>query len=127
MIGLIIVFGARVLGFAKEAPQMGILFICGSVGALVATLILPLLRRRFKPGWISLAGLALNPFAILILSFSSHLSLIYTGYALWNLSYILIIINGITLRQQLTPDELQGRVHASGRMVAWVDIPLVHC
>lgn len=43
---------------------------------------------------------------------------------MWNLSNSLIIINGITLRQQLTPDHLQGRVHATGRMIAYGGSPI---
>lgn len=31
----------------------------------------------------------------------------------------LVIINGITLRQRLTPDRLQGRVNVTARMIAW--------
>jgi hypothetical protein len=34
--------------------------------------------------------------------------------------------NGITVRQLLTPDELQGRVNATGRMIAWVSPPFGH-
>jgi hypothetical protein len=31
--------------------------------------------------------------------------------------------NGITVRQLLTPDELQGRVNTTGRMLAWGGTP----
>jgi hypothetical protein len=37
----------------------------------------------------------------------------------WQLCNTLIIINGITLRQQVTPDHLQARVNTTARMVAW--------
>jgi hypothetical protein len=33
---------------------------------------------------------------------------------------MLVIVNGITLRQQVIPDHLQGRVNVTARMVAWV-------
>ncbi|MBP1992226.1 MFS transporter [Paenibacillus eucommiae] len=121
--GLIVVFGAQVLGFADSAPQMGVLFTCGSIGALVASLSLPLLRKRFRPGRITLAGLVMNAVSLLGVAMGGPLYVVYASYILWNLCYILVIVNGITLRQQLAPDHLQSRVHASGRMIAWGGLP----
>ena len=33
------------------------------------------------------------------------------------------ITNGITVRQQLTPDDRQGRVNTTGHMIAWGGTP----
>ncbi len=35
----------------------------------------------------------------------------------------LVIINGISLRQQVTPPYLQGRVNVTARMIAWGGMP----
>ncbi|WP_307208582.1 MFS transporter [Paenibacillus harenae] len=121
--GLIVVFGAQVLGFVDDAPQLGVLITCGSLGALLASMSLPTLRRRFKPGRITIIGLALNGVSLLGFSLSSQMTAVSLFYLFWNLSSTLIIINGITLRQQLTPDHLQGRVHASSRMIAYGGSP----
>ena len=37
-------------------------------------------------------------------------------WAGWSLAHTAAITNGITLRQQLTPDDLQGRVNTTGRL-----------
>lgn len=124
VVGLIVVFGAEVLGFGKDAPQMSLLFTCGSLGALAASLALPLLRQRLKPGMITLAGLALNAFALLGVALNQLAIVVYAIYIFWQLGNTLVIVNGITLRQQLTPDHLQGRVHASGRMIAYGGTPI---
>ena len=50
MSGLIVIFGVMVLGFTESAPQIALLFTCGSIGALVASMLLPLLRQRLRPG-----------------------------------------------------------------------------
>lgn len=121
--GLIVVFGAQVLGFVDDAPQLGVLITCGSLGALLASMSLLPLRRRFKPGRITIIGLALNGISLLGFALSNQMAPVSLFYLLWNLSSMLIIINGITLRQQLTPDHLQGRVHASSRMIAYGGSP----
>jgi hypothetical protein len=120
--GLLVVFGTQVLDF-NSAPQMSLLYTFGSIGALAASLSLPILRKTFKPGQITLAGLLLNAASLLIISMGGPLATVYASYVVWNLSNILVIINGITLRQELTPDSLQARVHASGRMIAWGGYP----
>ena len=38
-------------------------------------------------------------------------------------AFTLAVTNGITVRQQLTPDHLQGRVNTTGRMIAWGGTP----
>jgi hypothetical protein len=121
--GLIVAFGAQAVGFADDAPQLGMLFTFGSVGALLASLGLPPLRARFWPGRITIAGLAAGGAALLGFSMSATVTAASLFYLLWSAASTLVIINGITLRQQLTPDHLQGRVHASGRMIAYGGSP----
>lgn len=38
---------------------------------------------------------------------------------LWGSAYILVIVNSISYRQQVTPEELLGRVNTVGRMLSW--------
>ncbi|WP_051250957.1 MFS transporter [Paenibacillus harenae] len=122
-VGLIVVYGARVLGFADDAPQLGMLLTCGSLGALLASLSLPKLRNRFMPGRITIAGLAISGASLFGFALSGEMIAASLFYLLWNAGSTLIIVNGITLRQQLTPDHLQGRVHASSRMIAYGGSP----
>jgi hypothetical protein len=44
-------------------------------------------------------------------------------WAIWTFSELTVNGNGITVRQMLTPDELQGRVNTTGRMIAWGGTP----
>ncbi len=46
--------------------------------------------------------------------------LLFTCY---ELSYGLVIMVAITVRQLLTPDHLQGRVNTTGRLIAWSGQP----
>jgi hypothetical protein len=36
---------------------------------------------------------------------------------------MVIVLNGITYRQRVTPDRLQGRVNVTARMIAWGGAP----
>jgi predicted MFS family arabinose efflux permease len=45
-------------------------------------------------------------------------------WAVWYCTNTMSVTNGITIRQQLTPDELQGRVNTSARMVALGGTPV---
>ena len=37
----------------------------------------------------------------------------------WGVFYMLVVINSVTYRQQVTPEHLLGRVNTAGRMLAW--------
>ena len=39
--------------------------------------------------------------------------------ALWGLTSTIVIVNGLTVRQLMTPDHLQGRVNLVGRMLTF--------
>lgn len=42
---------------------------------------------------------------------------------LWQAANMLVILNGISVRQLVTPDHLQGRVNTTARMIAWGGTP----
>jgi MFS family permease len=37
----------------------------------------------------------------------------------WGSAYVLVIVNSISYRQQVTPEQLLGRVNTAGRMLSW--------
>lgn len=119
VLGLLVVYAVQGLGLAKNDPKIGILFTAGAIGALLASLLLPSLNKRYPPGWIALTGLFLNPLMLLgmVLAPSFGAGLVF--YTFWTMCYTLIIVNTVSLRQIVTPDHLQSRVNASARMIAW--------
>ena len=62
--------------------------------------------------------------ALVVLATSTHLVVALVAWLVWDGVYSLAISNGITIRQQVTPDHLQGRVGTTGRMIAWGGAPL---
>ncbi len=122
--GLAVVYGVRVLGFEETSPQMSLLFTCNSLGALLSSAAYPYMRRRVYGGAITIASFLFGSVALTGLALGEGRSAAFFGYAIWSGFHTLTVLNGITLRQQETPDELQGRVHATGRMIAWGGFPL---
>jgi MFS family permease len=119
VIGLLVVYGVRALGLGETDGRLGLLYTATAVGALVASLVLPSLTRYFAVGRITLAGLFAHGAAVVAVALAPSF---WSGVVLigvWAIGNTLVIINGIALRQQVTPDHLQARVNTTARMVAW--------
>lgn len=41
------------------------------------------------------------------------------GLLAWSGAYTLVVVNGISYRQQVTPEQLLGRVNTTARMLSW--------
>lgn len=122
--GLIVVYGVRQLDLPADDARLGWLFGAGAAGALVAALALPRLVRRVSPPRISLFGLTANCLLLLVVALSGDLAVSLVALFAWELAMVLTVMNGIALRAQLTPDRLQSRVNATGRMLAAGGLPL---
>lgn len=69
----------------------------------------------------ALSATALLTFGIV---FAPNLAMAVPVVAAWQVATSLVIMNGITIRQQVTPEGLQSRVGATGRTIAWGAAPL---
>lgn len=69
-------------------------------------------------------GLTVKIALLVALALTSALPLGLMLLVAWGMASMLIIANGITLRQQLTPDRLQGRVNVTARMIAAGGLPV---
>lgn len=119
VIGLLVVYAVQGLGIAEKDPKIGLLFAAGAIGALLGSLLLPHLSKRYPAGWIALTGLFLNPLMLLGMVLASSFGAGLIFYTFWTMCYTLVIVNTVSLRQFVTPDRLQSRVNASARMIAW--------
>jgi MFS family permease len=121
--GLIVVFGVRGLGLTDSDPRLGWLFSASAIGALLASLALPALTKRFAVQQITLWGLFANVISLLLFIAAPNLPAALVGYLVWTLCNTLIVINGISLRQMVTPEPLLSRVNVTARMIAWGGSP----
>lgn len=121
--GLIVVYGVRAQKLTSTDARLGWLFTAGAIGAFAASLLLPLLSKSMPIARITLIGLSANILILIALVLAPGLWYAMIFYLLWEAFYTLIVLNGFTLRQLVTPANLLSRVNVSARMVAWGGAP----
>jgi MFS family permease len=84
---------------------------------------LPPVRRRLRAGRLTLAFLGLNAATLAWVALAPGFAVALAALACWQFCYSMVTINGITLRQELTPDRLQSRVNTTARMLGWGGYP----
>jgi MFS family permease len=123
MSGLLVVYAVQALGFSDRGGAVGVLFSAVAAGTLLGSLALPRLARRIAPTRITLWALPVDTVLLLGVACAPGLGAALALLLAWSLVQMTIILNGITLRQRVTPDRLQGRVNVTARMIAWGGTP----
>jgi len=123
VLGLLIVHADKALGLSPGDRRLGLLYAAGAVGSLVAAVLLPRVSRWAGQGAVSIGGLAVFVLAVAGLAGASTFAVALVMWAVWAVARLTVNANGITVRQLLTPDALQGRVNTTGRMIAWGGTP----
>jgi MFS family permease len=118
----LVVYVREHLGGSDSA--FGYVNAAGAVGVVVVSLLAAPLRRRFPLGAVLLGTpIALGGLAVMMGATHTYLA----GLVLWALYSGLLVLfnlNTRTLRQQLVPDRLIGRVVTTSSVLAWSAIPL---
>jgi MFS family permease len=107
----------------RSAGRIGLLYAAGAVGSLIAALVLPRAAGRFGQGIVSIASFAIFVLAVAWLAGTATFIGALLAWTVWSAARLAVNANGITVRQLLNPDEFQGRVNTTGRMVAWGGTP----
>jgi MFS family permease len=123
VLGLLVVHATTVLGLSATDRRIGLLYTAGAIGSLIAAVVLPPAIRRAGQGIVSIAAFAMFVIAIIGLAATSEFAMALGLWALWAVARLTVNANGITVRQLLTPDHLQGRVNTTGRMISWGGTP----
>ncbi|MFE2248732.1 MFS transporter [Streptomyces lavendulae] len=124
VVGLIVVAAVRRYGMGLDDGRTGLFWAAAATGALAAATALPRLQKTVPAGWITLGGLAANALFLACWALSPGLASGLAALAAWQASNTLVSLNGIVVRQQVTPDHLQARVNTTARMIAWGGQPL---
>jgi MFS family permease len=121
--GLLVVHAHEVLQMSLTDRRIGLLYTAAAVGSLIGARLLPAAGRRIGQGPVSIVGYGVFVIALLGLAVNPWFAAALLWWGVWEMARTTVNLNGITVRQQLTPDELQGRVNTTGRMVAWGGTP----
>lgn len=118
VLGLLVVYADEGLGLQPRDPQVSLLYAALAAGGLAGSLLVPRLVGIVPPGRAMLLTLAVNLAALLGLAAVGSVGGAAVLLAVFALGYVSYTLLSITLRQQLTPDELSGRVNTTARMLA---------
>jgi Transmembrane secretion effector len=121
---LLVVYAAHALRIDAASPAFGVLSAAGAVGAVTAALVVPRWSARVPATRVALWSLTANTLSLPLLAAAPSYQLGVVTFALYEGTYTLITVNGITLRQRLTPPALQARVNTTARMIAWGGQPI---
>ena len=120
---------AQLVLFAKQRlsatdTQVGLLYSAASVGVVVLSLLAGRVRRLLPFSKVALGALVLDGLMILAMSLTRQY---WVALPLWAAAAglgIMFNINTVSLRQQIVPNELLGRVISVAGVLAWSAIPL---
>ncbi len=118
-VALMVVWCDRVLDIGTSGWRFGLVFSVWSVGAIFSSIALPRLLRRTSAARITLDALPVSAALGIVTPFASSWAVGAAALFLWSTAYTLVVVNGISYRQEVTPEHLLGRVNTAGRMLAW--------
>jgi MFS transporter len=121
---LLVVYANRALRLTQVDVRLGLLYSAGELGGLLAAAAVPTLIKRLPIGPMAAAFLAVNAAAVAFLAVAPSYAWALPAFFLDELTYLIVLTIGITLRQLLTPDHLQARVNTAGRMLAGSGLPV---
>jgi predicted MFS family arabinose efflux permease len=119
VVGVLVVYGVRALGLGRQDARLGLLYSASAAGGLAATLLLPRATRWLGRERVALLALTANAPVLAAVALAPGFAVGLVLLLVWNLSYTMVTVNIITIRQLATPDQLQSRVNATGRLLAW--------
>lgn len=117
-LGQLVVFADRALGIGASDARIGLLFTSWSAGGILGSLLLPRLRRRTSALRIMLVALPASTLLGLSAVLATDWRVALVAIAAWGSTYLMVIVNTMTYAQEVTPEELQGRVNTTRRMLS---------
>ncbi len=133
MMAVINLFGstvyAQLVFYAKDqlhatTSGLGYLFAAGGLGVVLISPLSGPLRRRWPFSAVALSCLVIDGLCVVGMGF---VSAYWLGIALWALYSgvgILFNINTLSLRQEIVPNRLLGRIMSLAGVLAWSAIPI---
>ncbi|MGW6278090.1 MFS transporter [Kribbella sp. NPDC055071] len=116
---LIVVWCDRVLHIGTSGLRFGLVWGVWGIGGLIAAVGLPRLLKRFPPAAITLYALPVSALLGVLTPLAPNWVMAAIALLVWGSAYVLVIVNAVSYRQQVTPEKLQGRVNTAGRMLSW--------
>lgn len=118
-VALMVVWLDRALHVGTSGLRFGLVWGAWGIGGLAAALGLPRLLKRLPPAAITLYAIPVSAVLGIVTPLMPTWPLAAIALLAWGSAYVLVIVNAISYRQQVTPEQLLGRVNTAGRMLSW--------
>jgi MFS family permease len=122
--GLVVIYATRALHLGHSDARLGLLYSAGELGGLIAALVIPKIVKRPSAGRVAAAFMLINVMSLLLLAVAPGYAWAVTLFFCYEFTYTMILTVGITLRQMLTPDHMQGRINTTARLIGYSGQPL---
>jgi MFS family permease len=122
---IFVLYAVRILHLSSV--QVGLVFGCGSVGAVVGALVAGRVQRRLQVGPTIVASavlFCLGGLAYPLAPKSFPLPVLIVGFFTSQFGAVVYNITQVSFRQAITPERLQGRMNAAMRWIVWGTIPV---
>ncbi|QNE22251.1 MFS transporter [Kribbella qitaiheensis] len=116
---LMVVWCDRVLHVGTSGIRFGLVYGTWGIGGLIAALGLPRLLKRMAPAGVTLYAIPVSATLGIVSPLMPTWQLAAIALLVWGSAYVLVIVNSVSYRQQVTPEHLLGRVNTAGRMLSW--------
>jgi MFS family permease len=126
-LAVFVLYATRELGISPVI--LGSMYAVAGVGGLLGSLFAERLAKWLRLGPVIVGAQVVVTFAVLAIPLSGRqfwiaVPLIVIAEALWGFAVVVYVVNTVSLRQVITPNQFQGRVAASLRCVTWGIAPL---
>ncbi|HET6989302.1 MAG TPA: MFS transporter [Kribbella sp.] len=116
---LIVVWCDQVLHVGTSGLRFGLVWGTWGIGGLIAAVGLPRLLKRLAPAAITLYALPVSALLGVLAPLAPGWVAAAIALLVWGSAYVLVIVNAVSYRQQVTPEQLLGRVNTAARMLSW--------
>lgn len=110
--------------FQGGGELVGLFVSAIGAGAFLASLLLSFLSERFPKTQITLITMPLAVLGFFGVAFAPTPPIMIICCFTWGSFYTILIVNNVTIRQSILPDNFQARVNSTARTIAWGGEPI---
>lgn len=118
LLGQLVPFADRVLDIRQGDLRLGLVFAAFSLGGLIGALA-HRWTRPFSPARITLVAVSAMAVLLLVIPAGHDWRVTLGLVFVFGIVDLVAVINVINFRQEETPEDMQGRVNTTGRMLSW--------
>ncbi|WP_277376212.1 MFS transporter [Paenibacillus polymyxa] len=122
IIGIIIFYASNILGANEK--QVGLIYSIAAIGGLISSLLIPKIRKKLPRGKIFLYSILIDLIGMLLVTLSVTWWMMAFSFFIRTAGVTMSNIVYSTIRQEVTPNHLLGRVAGTSSLLIKLTMPL---